>query len=109
MSTTALESALEIDRRLRAALEGRADPETILGPLADFTGSTLGASGEGPGGRLWYTDAGWCWWLWGHQLRAVVNDWVAAGRVLDRGRLKELRQAGRVLFGAARQYTEVMA
>jgi hypothetical protein len=96
-----------IDRVLRDAERGLADPDRLLAPLGELTSRLNGAGGEGPGGVPWYAADDWSWFIWGWRLRAVVRDWVAAGRVLDRRGLKKLKLQARPLFDAARQWAEV--
>jgi hypothetical protein len=104
-----LTHALLLSRRVRDAEAGLCDPARLLGPLAAFTGATLGAAGEGPGGVPWYDPDAWSWWCWGHRLRKAVNDWVRSGRVLDRREWRDLKRRARPLFAAARECTEAIA
>ena len=102
-----LDAALKLDRLLRDCERGLSDPDRLLAPLGELSSRALGVGGEVAGVPVYDPDS-FSWWGWGHQLRRVVKDWVAAGRVLDRRGLKRLKQQAKPLFAAARAASECL-
>lgn len=105
--TAVMTAARNVERLLRDAERGLADPDRLLAPLAVLTDRLNGVAGVGPGGVLWCDDS-WSWLTWAWRLRDLVRDWVSAGRVLDRRELRRLKTQGGPLFAAARQASECL-
>ena len=105
--STILQLAARIERLLREAAHGARDAQDLLAPLGEFTSRALGVGGEVAGTPVYDPD-GWSWWTWGWRMRALVRDWVAAGKPVDPLELWRLKKQARPLFEAARAASECL-